>query len=154
MPRMTTRYMDQISEHQRDLTNSASSRFIPEIMLAIVLSADRLNKIMKKMTVDKTNMQNNFNKSKGMVIAEPLYILLASHGHPNAHEHVRKLTLEAQKTGKSLSEIATSDETLRPYLEKFTPRQREIIENPEKYTGIAAIKTVNVCDHWKNELSL
>jgi len=34
MPRMTTVYMDQISEHQRDLTNSASSRFIPEILTA------------------------------------------------------------------------------------------------------------------------
>ena len=29
MPRMNTVYMDQICEHQRDLTNSATSRFIP-----------------------------------------------------------------------------------------------------------------------------
>ena len=29
MPRIVTMYLDQISEHQRDLTNSASMRFIP-----------------------------------------------------------------------------------------------------------------------------
>jgi len=154
MPRMMTRYMDQISEHQRDLTNSASSRFIPEIMLAIVLSADRLNKIMKKLTVDKANMQNNFNKAKGMIIAEPLYILLASHGHPDAHEHVRKLTLEAQKTGKPLHELAISDESLKPYLEKMTPGQTEIIKNPEKYTGLSAEKAEQVCLYWKERLNL
>jgi len=154
MPRMMTIYMDQISEHQRDLTNSASSRFIPEIMLAAVLSADRLNRVMKKMTVDKSNMQGNFDRSRGMVIAEPLYILLASHGHPNAHEHVRKLTLTAQQTGEPLNKIAMSDESLKPYLEKFTNSQREIIANPEKYTGIAVEKTEKVCSYWKEKLNL
>ena len=34
-PRILTHYLDQISEHQRDLTNSASSRFIPEIVAGL-----------------------------------------------------------------------------------------------------------------------
>src|SRR5262249_61335345 len=33
-PRIVTTYMDQISEHQRDLTNSASQRFLGEILAA------------------------------------------------------------------------------------------------------------------------
>lgn len=37
MPRMTTLYLDQISEHQRDLTNSASGRFVPEIVIGLSL---------------------------------------------------------------------------------------------------------------------
>ena len=37
MPRMITMYADQISEHQRDLTNSASGRFVPEIVLVLWL---------------------------------------------------------------------------------------------------------------------
>lgn len=40
-PRVITAYADQISEHQRDLTNSASQRFLPE-MLAWSFIATRL----------------------------------------------------------------------------------------------------------------
>src|SRR3989338_669986 len=42
LPRIITIYMDQISEHQRDLTNSASSRFIPEILAALYISVINL----------------------------------------------------------------------------------------------------------------
>src|SRR3989338_8157646 len=72
MPRMITIYMDQISEHQRDLTNSASMRFIPEMLAGFYVSAARLNKAMSTLAVDKLNMQKNFNMSKSMIIAEPL----------------------------------------------------------------------------------
>ena len=34
-PRMTTVYFDQISEHQRDLTNSASTRFFNELVAGV-----------------------------------------------------------------------------------------------------------------------
>ncbi|MEK6949116.1 MAG: lyase family protein, partial [Nanoarchaeota archaeon] len=56
MPRMITLYTDQISEHQRDLTNSASSRFIPEILAALYISVSRLDKTMKSLQVDKENL--------------------------------------------------------------------------------------------------
>src|SRR3989339_363169 len=44
MPRMNTLYMDQICEHQRDLTNSATQRFVPEILSGLYVSITRLNK--------------------------------------------------------------------------------------------------------------
>src|SRR3989338_394271 len=88
MPRIITVYSDQISEHQRDLTNSASSRFIPEILAAFVVSADRMNIVMSKLVVDKENLKRNFDKNKEMITAEPAYILLAAYNHPDAHEHI------------------------------------------------------------------
>src|SRR3989338_9057122 len=102
MPRINTIYMDQISEHHSDLTNSASSRFIPE-----------------------------------MITAEPAYILLAAYNHPDAHEYVRELTLESQKTGKPFRELLFKDEKLKPYLDKFSKKQVDILKNPENYIGIA-----------------
>lgn len=39
IPRLQTLYMDQISEHQRDLTNSASQRFTGEILAATYIAA-------------------------------------------------------------------------------------------------------------------
>jgi len=154
MPRMNTVYLDQISEHQRDLTNSASQRFLPELIAALILSAKRLEKVVAKMAVDKKNMQENFNKSKGLLIAEPLYILLAFHGHSDAHEEVRKLTLKSQAEKKPLQEIFMQEESLKPFLKKFSKKQLEILENPEKYTGFAEKKTVQIVEHWKKELRL
>ncbi len=152
MPRMITMYADQISEHQRDLTNSASGRFVPEIVVGFVAAVDRLIKVMKRLVVDQERMQRNFNSTKEMVIAEPLYILLASLGHPNAHEAIRMLTLEAQQTGKTLRELLVTKTELFGYWNRLTPKQREVLENPEKYIGWAVEKTEAVCEMWKRRL--
>ena len=152
MPRMITLYADQISEHQRDLTNSASGRFVPEIVVAFTAAVERLIRIMSKLVVDQERMQQNFNTTKEMVIAEPIYILLASLNHPNAHEAVRLLTLESQQTGKHLRELLTHEAELQPYLAKMTPKQREILEKPERYQGFAEAKTDQVCDYWEAKL--
>ncbi len=154
MPRMNTVYMDMISEHQRDLTNSASARFLPELFAALYLSAERLNKVCKNLVVDSASMKRNFDAASSAVVAEPLYILLASHGHPDAHEAVRKLTLEAERSGKTVSELAFADAQLKRYLEKLSPEQKKLLSNPEFYTGKAAEKTELVCVRWKKELGL
>ncbi|MBI2558183.1 adenylosuccinate lyase [Candidatus Woesearchaeota archaeon] len=154
MPRMSTVYMDQISEHQRDLTNSASMRFIPEILAGFYVSVARLNKVMSNLAVDKKNMQKNFEIGKGVIVAEPLYILLAAYGHPDAHEYVREMTLKAQFTGKPLITLVKNDRSIQPYLKKFNKKQLEVIGNPEKYAGIASKKTEDICNYWKKELRL
>lgn len=154
MPHMVTLYSDQISEHQRDLTNSASIRFIPEIIAAFYVSVCRLKNTMQKLTVDEKNLRKNFDLNRDFIIAEPLYILLAAYGHPDSHEAVKQLTLKAQSTKKTVKELLKKDKNLQPYLKKFNKKQLEIINNPEKYTGIASEKTEKVCKYWKNELRL
>ncbi|MCP3683030.1 MAG: adenylosuccinate lyase [bacterium] len=152
MPRMNTVYMDQISEHQRDLTNSASSRFNAEAVAAFVIAINRLNKVMENLVVDKNQLKENFNKNKDMISAEPAYILLAAYGHPDAHEYVRKVTLKAQKEKKSFGELLLKDPSIKQYLNKFTKQQIAIIKNPEKYTGISAKKAEHVCKYWEGLL--
>ncbi len=154
MPRMVTVYADQLSEHQRDLTNSASGRFLPEIVVALVSAVRRMQRIMGKLVTDEERMSRNFDLTSGMVAAEPAYILLAAHGHPDAHEAVRKLTLQAQSTGRPLLELLRESEELRPYLDKFTDHQQELLRDPRKYTGIAARKTQTVCALWRERLGL
>jgi len=154
MPRIITFNLDAISEHQRDLTNSASQRFVPELFAGLVSSADRLNNVCRKMAVDKESMKRNFQKSSDGIVAEPLYLLLAAKGHPDAHEYVRKKTLEAEKRGKKLMELVKADEEAKPYLERLGKQQLELLEKPEKYTGLAEAKTVEVCSYWKNEFRI
>ncbi len=154
LPRMITVYLDQLSEHQRDLTNSATNRFLPEIIVALVASALRLNKVMSRLVVDAQHMRRNLELSQGMIAAEPLYILLAAHGHPDAHEAVRKLTLRAQETGRPIHELAEQSPELAPYWEKLNAEQRQLIRDPSRYVGIAAEKTEKICAQWRERLNL
>ncbi|MFW6269972.1 MAG: adenylosuccinate lyase [Bacillota bacterium] len=152
MPRMVTCYQDQLSEHQRDLSNSASSRFIPEIAAGLLLSVNRLIRVSEKMHIDKDEMKRNFNLNRDMIMAEPLYIILAARGHPDAHEKVRKLTLKAEnEEGSSLKQLVKKDEELKPYLNKLSKRQQDILYNPELYTGIAESKTEEIVEKIRNE---
>lgn len=154
MPQMNTVYMDQLSEHQRDLSNSASSRFIPELIAALLSSAARLNRVSKKMLVDAENIKQNFEQNKKMIVAEPLYILLAAAGHPDAHEAVRKLTLKAQQTDISLKDLVAESDELKEYWKNFNDKQKELILNPAKYTGIASKKTEKIVKKWRFEFDL
>ena len=148
MPRMMTMYMDQISEHQRDLTNSASSRFIPEIVAAFYESVQRLQKQVEKIHVDKDAMKENLNRSIAAISAEPMYILLAAYGHPDAHNAVLQLTHEAHKKNISLIDCASNNQEIARYINRMTAQQKEILNNPARYIGIAAKKTEKVCAYW------
>ena len=154
MPRMLTLYQDQLSEHQRDLTNSASSRFNPEIIVGLLSAAKRLSGVLQQLAVDHQSIRRNLELNRELIIAEPLYILLASYGHPDAHEVVRKLTLEARQRKTTLRELVQVKTELKPYWDIFTPKQREVLLHPEKYTGIAAEKTERVVNYWREQLAL
>lgn len=153
-PRMVTMYLDQLSEHQRDLTNSATSRFLPETVVAVVVCADRLTRVMSRLVVDQVSMRRNLAMSAGAVAAEPLYIILAGLGHPDAHEAVRRLSLEAQRQGRPVGALAALHPDIGPWLDELTPGQRAVIEDPSSYTGIAAEKARRVCDEWESRLGL
>ncbi|MCF7860673.1 adenylosuccinate lyase [Candidatus Woesearchaeota archaeon] len=154
MPRMTTLFLDQISEHQRDLTNSASSRFIPEIIAGYYISVTKLNGVLSRLVIDNENMIRNFEDGADRIIAEPLYIMLASQSHPDAHEYVRKLTLKSQKENRCLHELLMADESLKPYINKLSGEQLEILKDPKRYIGLSVKKTETICDHWIRELKL
>lgn len=152
MPRMITSYMDQISEHQRDLTNSLSQRYIPELLVIFDSSVRRIKRITEKIKVDKKNLKKNFNMSKDKVIAEPLQILLSYYGYSEGHEKIRQLSMKSYREGIPLSELVFQDKEIKKYIQKFTPQQKELIKNPEKYTGIAPKKVISICNFWDKKI--
>jgi adenylosuccinate lyase len=151
MPRMTTLFMDQISEHQRDLTNSASQRFLPELLTAFDYCTVRLNREMSSLRVNRQAMSRNLDASKEQIIAEPLYILLALQGCPSAYERVRKLARAAREQNKSIMELARQDPELRAYISKMRPEQRQVLDDPAKYIGQSSLRTIAVCAYWRRE---
>ncbi len=152
MPRMITLYLDQISEHQRDLTNSASGRFVVEVIAGLVMATRRLTRVVKKMWVNKAQMRANFAKTSESFIAEPLYILLAGYGHPDAHEAVRVKTLQAQESGESVYQLILKDDNLKEYWNRFTPEQKLLIQKPENYLGKAVQKTELIIREWRERI--
>ncbi len=153
-PRIVTMFMDQISDHQRDLTNSASARTYGEVVAYVVSMAKRLTRTMGKLKVDRVNLERNLAMQKGLVAAEPLYIILAALGHPDAHEKVRTLTLKAQSEKRPLDEVIASDAEMGEYLKMMTHYQRLILTEPALYTGIASKKAKVVAENWKKKLGL
>lgn len=149
MPRMMTIYMDQISEHQRDLTNSASSRFLTELLTAFVYSVNRLTAAMTNLDVREPAMRRNLDDTRGETLAEPLYIMLSLKGHPDGHTVARRLVARARATGEPLARVIAGEEALRPYLQNLTEEQRAILDDPAGYTGLAAERTEATCDHWE-----
>ena len=93
MPRYITFSMDLISEHQRDLTNSASSRFIPEYLTGFYLAICRAEEIVLGLKVNVDKMAERTQTGT----AEKAYILLALSGLWNAHEIVRHITFIAEQ---------------------------------------------------------
>ncbi len=161
MPQMITVYMDQISEHQRDLTNSSSERYLPELVVAFDYAVKRLTRTIwnekenrPKLTVDISSMKRNIELSKEQMAAEPLYILVAASGHPDAHERVRESVQRSITEGKSFLGELKKDPELRKYFEMLPKEKRRFVENPELYTGIAAEKTLEIAKTWESLLSL
>lgn len=149
-PRVITFYMDQISEHQRDLTNSASQRFMADYVAGFTMAVARMNSVVSGLQADKEtmarNLENAGGKVKGGVLAEPAYILLGEVGINDGHEVIRKITLEAEKSGKTFFEVL---KTHKEAFEKITAQLEKLgVENPENffehpanYCGLAAKKS-------------
>ncbi len=153
MPRMMTVLMDQLSEHQRDLTNSASSRFITELMTAFVCCTHRMSSVLAKIRINEPDMSRNVDQSKNLCVAEALYTLLAVYGHPNAHETIRKLARRCQEKGVLLNKQMWEEKGLQSYFDKMSANHKEVLVHPEKYMGISRRKAESVCDFWERELA-
>ena len=151
-PRVVTTYLDQISEHQRDLTNSASQRFLGETIAATAYCALRLERSLAGVRVDRERMRANLSAARGQVLAEPLYVLLAKHGNDDAHEIVRRLTLESERSGKPLLDVALQSEELRTLIGQLTPEERTILDRPEEYRGLAASVARETASGWRDRL--
>ena len=149
MPRMTTVFMDGILEHQRDLTNSASSRFLMEMFTAFDYTIYRLQRALNEMDVKADNMRRNLAISAGDTVAEPIYLLMAYYGFPEAYNHTRKLVAEVHRTGRPLNDLLWADEALHPFLEKLTENQRDILRDPTTYIGASVQRTHATCDEWE-----
>jgi adenylosuccinate lyase len=159
MPRAMTFFMDQISEHQRDLSNSASQRFIADYIAGFCLAVSRMAGVVRGLGADRGRLLANLRGGgiAGGVMAEPAYILLAESGVSDAHEVIRQITLAAEKGGLSFAEaLAKEPETLSRIGKKMEElglaaagEALRWFEKPEQYRGLAAEKAKALAAKYK-----
>jgi adenylosuccinate lyase len=153
VPRVVTVLFDQISEHQRDLTNMASARFTPELFVALLEVVDRSTRLLEHTMVDVDRMRADLEQSLGVVVAEPLYILLALHGVPDAHELARQIALRARQEGRPVLAVAAETPAATTAMARLSASDRALLDHPESYLGRAAAQVDLVCDHWTAHLA-
>jgi len=170
MPRVLTFFMDQISEHQRDLSNSASQRFIADYIAGFCLAVSRMAGVIEGLGTDRERLMTNLHgKNEGIaggVLAEPAYILLAESGVSDAHEVIRKITLTAEKKNLSFAEVLSREgETLfrigakmaelgiispaGKTNEEITKTALSWFEKPEQYRGLAVKKARSIAAKYR-----
>ena len=157
MPRVLSFFMDQISEHQRALSNSASQRFVADYIAGFSLAVSRMAGVIEGLGTDRERALANLlgggsagqGNIPGGILAEPAYILLAESGAGDAHEIIRRITITAEKERLSFAAaLRREGEILSRIGEKMTelgliPHPSSAIswfERPEQYRGLAVKK--------------
>lgn len=157
-PRVMTFFMDQISEHQRDLSNSASQRFVADYLAGFALAVARMKSVVSGLQADREGMARNLasagGKVKGGVLAEPAYILLAESGISDAHEVIRTITLDAENSSitfyEALKKNADAFSRITAQLEKLgIPESGQFFAHPERYRGLAAQKAASLAEKYR-----
>ncbi|HVT15244.1 MAG TPA: lyase family protein [Thermoanaerobaculia bacterium] len=147
MPRMSTVYMDQISEHQRDLTNSASYRFLNELVAGFDYAVRRMRKAISGTTVNPEALRRNLAAGEQWTVAEPLYISLALAGQEDGYEISREAVKRAQDLDLGLLDYLQTPEG-SAIIDRLPAEFQRAVLDPGRYLGDAVPRTKTVCDDW------
>lgn len=74
VPRVITQYLDQLAEHQRDLTNSASERFVPEFLMLFGYSVRRMCRLLDGLEVQRDAMAENVRRTGSALLTQALVV--------------------------------------------------------------------------------
>lgn len=123
--------------HERDLSNSSAERFtISHTSLLVDDMLVKMTRVFTNLDVFPENMLANIEKSRGLIMAEAVMMALVGKGlgRQEAHELMRKLSMQAVETGTELGEQMKLDETITQLL---SPEEIEALMQPGNYTGQA-----------------
>ncbi|SMD30289.1 adenylosuccinate lyase [Picrophilus oshimae] len=127
--------------HERDLANSALERFtIPYASVLIDYVLYNMNDVFSHLYINKEEMLRKA-RSDEFIMSESIVRALTLSGMPRqeAHEFVRKASMEAYKNNKSLKSSLISAGVLKYIDEKIL----EAAMDPVKFTGQA----VSICNN-------
>ena len=130
--------------HERDLTNSSAERFIlPHIFVLTDEILIKMETVFDGLMVYPDKMRANLDSAKGIIMAEPVMIALATKGlgRQEAHEVVRKASMKADAEGLLFRDVLLKDKAVRSCM---SPNELDSIMDPNNYLGVAPVLTDRV----------
>ncbi|RLF11404.1 MAG: adenylosuccinate lyase [Thermoprotei archaeon] len=140
--------------HERDLTNSASERFLIP-MSCIILDEMLLSmiRVLKGLRVYPENMKRNLHLTQGRVVSEAVMLELVRRGwsRSRAHEKLRQLSMKSMAEGRPLLDVALEDHEVASTLSRA---ELERLLDPESYVGLAPQLAREMVSLTRTELGL
>ncbi len=155
-PRMLTLYMDQISEHQRDLTNSASGRFAVEIggrpcRRGRPADPRSMRKLVVDRRADAAELRVHGEERHRRALVHPP---CGGRAIPTPTRRCAASPWGRRREKGTYGTWPWPARSSAPYLARLSEDQRRVLEDPRRYTGMAAERARRVCDEWERRLGL
>jgi adenylosuccinate lyase len=128
-------FESQVLWHERDLSNSSTERFtLPHVFTLLDEMFHKMNGVFSGLDVHADKMLANIESSKGLVMAEPVMMMLVGKGmgRQDAHEVVREASMEASATDRQLRDVLLERKELQGIVTK-----EDIVNvmDPANYVG-------------------
>ena len=98
--------------HERDLSNSSAERFIlPHTFILVHECVVSMTKVFAALEVFPESMTRNLAATRGLIMAEPVMLALVDRGmgRQEAHEIIRRCSMAAEDSGRTLKDALESE---------------------------------------------
>ncbi len=126
-----------VTWHERDLTQSSSERFIfPEACILVDYLLDMMTNVIANLHVNEQRMLKNTQLTQGRAMSEAVMMALVRKGfnRQDAHELLRRLTVESEASQRPFREILFKDKSV---CAKLSEREIDEALDPKNYLGTA-----------------
>jgi adenylosuccinate lyase len=131
--------IDMVSEHQRDLTNSASGRFYIEFFCVAHLMIKRLVSVLNRIECFPESMESHLSRAGSSVYAEALYVCLTQNKITDSHDKVRECSREAEKSKKDLLSVLQERSLMPNSVKSLKELENKVLSGPaQKLRAILA----------------
>ncbi len=138
-------------EHERDLTNSSAERvLIPETFILLDEILKTMKKVLRGLVIYPQNIERNLKLTKGLNMAEAVMLALVDRGmsRQDAHELLRKISIEAAKRNKELKDALLENKEALKLLRR---EEIETLADLHRYIGSAVELVQRVLERARKE---
>ena len=128
---------NEVTWHERDLTQSSAERFIlPESCILVDYLLQLMGDIVANLRVDEQRMLRNLDLTQGRAMSEAVMMALTRKGvnRQEAHELLRQLTIKSEVEKRHFREILLEDKFVSG---KLSAKEVDEALNPKNYLGTA-----------------
>lgn len=137
-------FESSIMWHERDLTNSSAERFfVPHSLILVDDMLTKLNALFEELEVRPEQMKRNLARAGGAIMAEAVLLELVAKGigRQEAHELVRRCSMEATRSGEDFKAVLMKDKDVSS---KLLEKDIDRVLDPRAYLGSAAETVDNI----------